>query len=50
MIMKYKAPGIKAIKFEINDVITTSGGLILDNYVAVEDGNNYKAFDANWLN
>jgi hypothetical protein len=48
--MKYVAPELKVIKLEANDIITTSGGLVLDNYVAVEDGNNYKAFDANWLN
>jgi hypothetical protein len=48
--MKYVAPEMKVITFEANDVITTSGGLVLDDYVAVEDGNNYKAFDANWLN
>jgi hypothetical protein len=46
----YVKPELKIIKMEEKDVITTSGGLVLDDYVAVEDGNNYKAFDANWLN
>ncbi len=48
--MKYTKPELNVIKFDASDVITTSSGLVLENYVAQEDGNNYQSFNADWLN